>query len=278
MRFFCLLLVLLLDGEADAQIFRRLSPLRSNCVNGRCEAQILILPSPADPDDGSKPTSPSGKDPSPSAVPDDPGEVVNQPPGKVVQPDGPEILNFGVDWDKIDQHKIELNGKSISCHEAIEQIKQQVPDDRNKLRLVVIGTPSERAPAAKLWDAADDALKDRVSPWFCSADHWSLRDNVTGELRFKTDGHPTAYLLAPDGESLGRIDGFTSAQDVEAIRKAVKKYDAAKDADLRRPDPPKVDEPKKTPSQPGGGHFSPTAFAVGAGFGLVLLLRKGVSR
>lgn len=272
-RYSVLFLLLAASSVAAGPFFGRFFA-RPTCVGGSCQRQAHVMPSPADPGDDSGLTEPSGKETTskvqPSAGEDCQPEIVVQAPADSV----PKELNFGVDLDKIEAHKVTLNGRSISCERAIERIGNHVPDDRNKIRLVVIGTPAEREPVARAWENADQSLRDRVSPWFCSADHWSLRDTTTGEMRFQADGHPTIYLLAPDGESLGRMNGFTAAQDVEAIRKAVKKYDADKDADLRKPLIPKKDEAKKTPDPSETNHAKPIAFALGCGVGALLFLRK----
>ena len=272
-RYSILFLLLAASSVAAGPFFGRFFG-RPNCVGGSCQRQAEVIPSPADPADEKAPTEPSGNDSprigQPSAGEDCQPEIIVQAPADFV----PKELNFGVDLDKIEPHKVTLNGRSISCERAIERIGNQVPDDRNKMRLVVIGTPAEREPVLRAWENADQSMRDRVSPWFCSADHWSLRDTTTGELRFQVDGHPTIYLLAPDGESIGRMQGFTAAQDVEAIRRAVKKYDADKDVDLRKPLAPKKDEAKKTPDPSETSHAKPIAFAIGCGVGVLLFMRK----
>jgi len=267
-------LLLMSSAVAAGPFFGRLFA-RPRCVGGSCDRQAYGVPSLADPADDSGQVKPSGKETPPKGEPfaggDCQPEIVVQAPTD----DVPKERNFGVDLDKLEPHKCTLNGRSISCEKAIERIGNQVPDDRNKLRLVVIGTPAERDPVLRAWQNVDQSLRDRISPWFCPPEHWSLRDTMTGDLRFKVDGHPTIYLLAPDGESLGRMDGFTAAQDVEAIRRAVKKYDADKDVDLRKPVVPKKDEAKKTPDPVETYHAKPIAFALGCGVGALILLRKG---
>lgn len=264
MKIFAIAAIVIVAAQVDAQILRSRRSPPTNCRNGVCGVPLAELPSatpanddgvrpnpsPADRRDDSTDLSPSGNGP----------EIVHQEKGE----DETAVKNFGVDWNKIEPHKISLNGRNITCEHAIERIQSQVPNDSGKLRLVVIGSKDEREPVRRAWDDAPQELRDRVSPWFVSGDHWSLRDTITGELRFVIDGNPTIHLLGPDGESVGRMNRFTSTDDVEAIRRAVKKYDAAKDADLRLPDPHKKED-KATPATGGDNRF-----------GLYLILALGI--
>ena len=155
--------------------------------------------------------------------------------------------NMGVDWGKISDHQATFNGRKISCDTAIELIGKQVPDDSKKFRLTVIGTTAEQKDALTQWASVEPAVKDRCNLWAVTADHWSLKDSATGQVAFKTAGAPVIYLQAPDGQVLHRQDdaqGFP-----EAIRKAAKAYDAAKDPDLRKSEPKKKPDVKK-PDQP----------------------------
>ncbi len=150
---------------------------------------------------------------------------------KDVKNDLENPLNYGVDWDKIADHRATFDGRTISCEKAHELIGKQIPDDSKKFRVTIIGTDSEQKDAMTQYAMLEPTLKDRCSTWLVTADHWSLKDGVTGQVAFKTDGHPVVYLQAPDGKVLHRQD---DAKDMPmAIRKAVKAYDAKKDPDAR---------------------------------------------
>jgi hypothetical protein len=170
-----------------------------------------------------------------------PPVIVGQKP--VVQPLVPEdpepkdekgLPNFGVDWDKIADHQATYQGRVIPCEKAMELVGKQVPDDSKKFRLTIIGTEVEQKAALVQFASLEPEYKDRFNTWAVAADHWSLKDGITGEAVFKTQGNPVLYVQAPDGKVLHRQD---DPKDLpQAIRKAVKKYDAAKDPDLRKPD------------------------------------------
>lgn len=158
--------------------------------------------------------------------------------------------NFGVDREKVAPvSRVTLNGREITRDKAIQVIEQsKIPDDSKKFRLVVIGAEADRKRVTDAWASVEPAVKDRFAVWSVPPDHWSLKDGETGEPVFKATGSPTVYCQAPGGKSLHRQDDFTGPQDFEAIRKAVKKYDAAADPDLRKPAPktPAVD-PSESP-------------------------------
>lgn len=228
-------------------------------------AQVIEEPKP-------KPSSVIEQKPTP--VPDAPASppvIYEAKPAIHQAVDKPDNL-FGVDWDRIKPEECSKNGKKITIEQAYESVGGQIPDDKGKLRLVCIGTAAECKPVIDAWNLTEEVLRSRVCSWFVPADHWSLKDTMTGELRFKADGKPTVYLLAPGGQSLHRQDGWTSAQDVEAIRKGVKAYDTAKDPDLRKT--PLKSDPKKGPAGPGqDATVAPGIVALGA-LALILFLGK----
>lgn len=152
----------------------------------------------------------------------------------------PAKMNFGLDEEKIGSgHSITMNGKEITRSKALDMIeKQRIPDDSKKFRLVIIGPDADRKRVADAWGSMDAEIRDRFAVWSVPADHWSLKDGETGETIFKCGGSPTVYCQAPGGKVLHRQDSFGDVGDLEAIRKAVKKYDQ-KDPDLRKPDPNK---------------------------------------
>jgi hypothetical protein len=96
-----------------------------------------------------------------------------------------------------------------------------------------------------------------------------LKDGVTGQTLFKVDGRPTVYLQAPDGKVLHRQDDFKGPDDFQAIRKAIKSYDAGKDVDLRKTPAP---DDKKAPT-PAAPAISPWLL-IGGAAALFLFLRS----
>jgi hypothetical protein len=140
--------------------------------------------------------------------------------------------NHGIDWSQINDHQATYSGRKISCSAAIELIGKQVPDDSKKFRLTVIGTDAEQKEALKQWSAIEPAVRDRCNAWAVTADHWSLKDTVTGQTVFKTDGSPVVYFQSPEGKVLHRQDNAVGM--IESVRKAVKGYDSSKDPDLRK--------------------------------------------
>lgn len=156
--------------------------------------------------------------------------------------------NFGVNWDKISPHQATFNGRKIGCERAYELIGKQIPDDKGKFRFTVIGTQAEQKAALTQFAALEPEIRDRCNTWCVAADHWSLRDGVTGEPTFKTQGTPVIYFQAPDGKVLHRQDDATDFPT--ALRKAIKGYDAAKDPDLRKQEPKKPGEPASSPIHP----------------------------
>lgn len=145
--------------------------------------------------------------------------------------------NYGVDFQKIERRRevYRLNGREVGKDQIYEAIETGIPDDRDKLRLTVIGK-SHAAIAKQLADnPAFAAVKDRVVVTSYPPDHWA----VTG-AGFVAKGEPTIYLQAPGGKVLHRQDDFVGGPEdvVKAIRKADPTYDAKKDPDLRKPGPP----------------------------------------
>ncbi len=221
------------------------------CQCPACPARIQNKNCP----DGNCPL-PSGVKPSPVLAPALPEEAESSEDAQQKDPNP----NFGLNWDKIEEHKVSLAGKDISAGQASDRIAGQVPDDASKLRLVVIGTAEERKPVMDQWAKLEPAVKDRLSPWSVDIDNFSLKDAETGKPVFVTDGHPTVYVQAPDGKVLHRQDDFPVNDNFQGIRKAVKAYDSAKDVDLR----------KTTP----GGNSTPLLVAGGAAALLLLARRK----
>jgi len=173
--------------------------------------------------------------------------------------------NHGVDWDKINPHQATFNGRKIGCDRAIELIGKQVPDDSKRLRLTVIGTDAQRQEVLTQFAAIEPEIRDRCNTWAVAADHWSLRDGGAGQVVFKTQGTPVIYLQDPAGKVLHRQDD--SKDFPQALRKAIKGYDQAKDPDLRKKEPPRPGEPT-APIHP-----AIPAFAVLGGLALYFMRR-----
>lgn len=162
----------------------------------------------------------------------------------------PRVLpNFGIDSAKLNNRpRFELNGHTASAQEAIDAIREKIPEDAKKLRITVIGDAADRKRVTDAFHEAEPALKERTTLWSVPPDHWSLTNLETGKPIFRTNGKPTLYVQAPDGKVLHRQDDFAGAQDFEAIRRAIKNYDAAKDPDLRKAAPVPIPPPAPAPS------------------------------
>lgn len=143
------------------------------------------------------------------------------------------IENFGVYLDKKPAVPVyRINGKEVSREAAMEAIeKGGLVDDSHKRRLTIIGSEDERkkvladltGPLAPL---ASDLLVQAYPP-----DNFAVHD-----AGFRSSGHPTIYLQAPDGKVLHRQDDYQDGAEglAKAIRKADPNYDASKDKDQRK--------------------------------------------
>lgn len=245
----CALACSLVCTDADAQIFRGLRPFASSrraCANGSCDVPTFVQAAPA------KPSVPNvgvtdlvgvkGEIVTKEPVPDRTGPAkaelpIEQAPGvEEIQPD-----LFGVEWDYIENKKYQDKDSAITLRESIEFVRGIYDEQKKLVRLVVIGTPAERGPVLAAFESLPAFDRAKISPWFVSADHWSLRDSDGSTVRFEVHGKPSVYLLAPDGKTIHRQDGWTSQQDADAIRKGLKKYDPKRDPDLRRnPEPERI--------------------------------------
>lgn len=180
-------------------------------------------------------------------------------------------LNMGVQWNKIEDHGITYEGRRISCDKAATMIQNEIPDHKKKLRVNVIGTESECKPVRDQLVSLEPEISSRILIRCMPPGDWATKDGVTGQVVYK-DGHPSLYVQAPDGKVLHRQSD--DKQCVDAIRKTVKKYDADKDPDLRKPQPmpgPLPNNPNNpaTPMHP--------AIPVAIGIGLLMLFAKGKS-
>jgi hypothetical protein len=163
-------------------------------------------------------------------------EQVREPKAQPDEPAPAVAENHGVDLSKIGPSRCMMNGREVTMEHALGVVGGQIPDDSQKLRLTVIGTQEKRQPVITALAQLEPELRNRIVPWSVPADHWSLKDTATGQTAFKADGAPTVYLQAPDGKVLHRQDDWRGPDDFQAIRKAVKAYDAKKDPDLRKAD------------------------------------------
>lgn len=144
------------------------------------------------------------------------------------------VPNFGVEKSKIHEAPVNaINGKPCSRKEALDAIQSgQLPDDRNKLRLTVIGQEAERK--AVLNDLSSSPLlaayREALVVQEYGPDEWPVK------CGFKTDGHPSIYLQTPDGKVLHRQSDYADGPQglATALRKTDPTYDPAKDPDARK--------------------------------------------
>jgi hypothetical protein len=172
----------------------------------------------------------------------------------------PHWMTHGTEPGKLaGREEYRVGGRVVSRAEALQALRAApLTDDSRRPRLTVIGSPDDRKKAlgGLPADVKDHWLVKEFTP-----DHWAVKG-----AGFKTDGHPTVYLQAPDGKVLHRQDDADNL--AEAVRKADPAYDPSKDPDLRKPKAP--DKPA-APDEP-----HPWAGWVAAGcVGLAALLWKG---
>lgn len=151
------------------------------------------------------------------------------------------VENYGIDETKFSGGGgITYQGSKISKEQAIEMLSKghsgsfgdpsRIPDETKKKRLLVIDQ-SEASRKRILAEA--DELKGSFVPWSVPPDHFSLKDNVTGEPIYPTDTTPSVIIQEPDGTVHSR--NSTDPQPGEvigALRRANKEYDPKKDPPL----------------------------------------------
>jgi hypothetical protein len=149
-----------------------------------------------------------------------------------------EVPNFGVDRDRRkDCTPYSINGRACSRGEAWDSVTSgQLPDDKDKLRLTVIGPEAECRRV--LADLETSPLLAPYKDRFVTQEYRPGEWPVTG-AGFKAGPGTTIYLQKPDGKVLHRQDDYAdgAAGLATAVRKADPTYDAAKDPDLRKPQP-----------------------------------------
>ena len=122
-------------------------------------------------------------------------------------------------------------GQPVSAAEALEAVDKTFNDDRDKLRVTIVGPEAERRAARAAIEQHPDfaALRERIAVRDYPPDHWAL------QVGFITTGRPTIYCQAPSGKVLHRQDDFVGGADaaVAALRRANEAYDPKRDPDLR---------------------------------------------
>jgi hypothetical protein len=139
---------------------------------------------------------------------------------------------FGVVRDKPpEEPRYLLNGVPVAAEEARDAVERGIVDDRNKLRVTVIGPDDVRNAVRHEIEShpAFGPLRDSMSIRDYPPDHWALA------VGFVTTGQPTVYCQAPSGQVLHRQDDYAGGADaaVTALRRAKESYDARLDPDLR---------------------------------------------
>ena len=156
---------------------------------------------------------------------------VSPPERQTIGQDVTPANNFGIDTAKLSSRiepKYICNGEPCTRETAVKAIEKGLPDDGKKLYLTVIGADEDRKRAEA--DFPPD-FKSRVKLNSYRSDHWAVQPG------FVTAGTPTVYLQAPDGKVLHRQDSYAPG-DFQAIRKAIDKYDAKRDPDVRQASAP----------------------------------------
>ncbi len=187
------------------------------------------------------------------------GEPCGEPCGCPAKGESfPRWMTHGTEPEKIAaREQYRVGGRVVTREEALQALRAgQLADDSAKLRLTVIGSPDERkkALAGLPADVKERCLVKEYAP-----DHWAVKG-----AGFKTDGHPTVYVQAPDGRVLHRQDDADNV--AAAVRRADPAYDPAKDPDLRKP---------PAPPAPDAPHNSSAGWVVAGLVALSALLWKG---
>lgn len=154
-----------------------------------------------------------------------------------IQGDDP---NYGLDCAKIGETThYRLNGRDITRDEAMRAM-DQLPDDRQRLRLTIVGEASIREQVKRDWQAhpALQALKDRVLVQDYPPEHWAVADvgfapGLTLQTPPGSDGKARVIWRMPQYAGPDVLAG--------AIRKADPLYQPSKDADPSKADTTKTD-------------------------------------
>lgn len=176
--------------------------------------------------------------------------------------------NYGVELDKIvhGQERYGLNGRPVGAHEARQAVTGDgaIPDDRNKLRLTVIGDEAQRRQVCHDLASAPELadFRGRYAVQDYPPDHWAV-----ARAGFATDGRPTIYVQDAGGKVLHRQDDYRGPADLAgALRRADPGYDRRRDPDLRKLGLPFLLDLSEIPAP---------AWLLAAGGLLLVFLRKG---
>lgn len=279
-------IVLALLASSVAEAWRRPAVFRRTCSTGCAPAHFSESPSGTICPGGVCPVPPSDRKTSgdtPATIPvekrseetpalADP--FVESPEANEVQNTEETWKTGGVDWNKIEPHKVTFNGRPITCDQALHRIEKQVPKDGNNLRVTAIGSPTETTRFRTWWAGTAQELRDVCTLWTCGADHWSLKDLSTDKTVFHTGGRPTWYIQRPDGFVLHRSDSFDEQDATEAVRKAVKGYDPSKDPDLSKKKTEPHKKQKADPDSPIPAPSSITFWILAAFFAFIFFAKR----
>jgi hypothetical protein len=190
-----------------------------------------------------------------------------RPTGTAYPVDQDGTWNFGLDKSRISGSPSYTYGDTpISYGQMMNLIEQGVPDDRNKLRLTVIGPESDRKRVLSDLESPELAqLKDLYT-----LQAFEPNNPIIQNLGFVTTGRPTIYIQKPTGEVLHRQDEYRGPASLAmAIRAADPNHDPNRDPDLTKP------KPKPDPNNPVPDPRNiPTWVWVLAAVGVVLILMR----
>ena len=180
--------------------------------------------------------------------------------------------NFGLDRSRIDAavEKFWLGGREVTRSEAYTAISgkgKDLVDDREKLRLTVIGTAAECSLVIRDLDSnpALSVFADTILVQSYRADNWAVKDLGLrpGTPRIMVQEGPDFRGAGKVIHSQGDYEGGATAL-AEALRRVRPDYDPKRDPDLRKPKPL-----LPTPSLPGTGNSTLTL--------IVMLLAGGLT-
>jgi len=150
--------------------------------------------------------------------------------------------NFGLDRSRIDSgvEKFWLGGREVTrkqAYSAIEGKGKDLIDDREKLRLTVIGTPSEcKAVIADLeTNPALSVFADTLLVQSYRPDNWAVKELgfLPGTPRIMVQGGPDSRGAGKVLHSQGDYNGGANAL-ADALRRVRPDYDPNKDVDKRK--------------------------------------------
>jgi hypothetical protein len=156
-----------------------------------------------------------------------------------------EDLPTGVVAERLSQEpRYTIDGQEVSRKDAERAlIENEVPDDSGKIRLVLIGTDTERAKVLEDFQKPRlKALSEKLVINAYPSDHPLVRDRG-----YQTGGSPSIYVMQSDGKVLGRNkDGKYYGAEWLACAIEQKPYDPSQDPDLT-PQPAPGPQPVPNP-------------------------------